>query len=217
MVEIETGREYAVLTGDVVGSSELAADDRKKLPSLLREVERGLGRLLGDGLAAPMAVFGGDSWQVLLARPSDALRAALFVRASLQGSELGIDTRVAVAVGTIDFVPDGRIEEADGEAFRLSGRLLKEGLGKRRRLGFTAADPARAERWDLVFALVDGLVRAAWTPKRARAITGALLGETEAQIADAEEPPTTRQAVHKRLELADWGLLEAAVEGYSAD
>jgi hypothetical protein len=216
MCTVEPGREYAVLTGDVVGSSDLAPDDRKRLPELLREVERGLVALLGDGLAAPMAVFGGDSWQVLLARPADALRAALFVRASLQGSKLAIDTRVAVAVGTIDFVPDGRIEEADGEAFRLSGRLLKYGLGKRRRLGFTSPDKPRAERWDLVFALVDGLVRAAWTPKRARAVAGALRGETEAQIAQAESPPTTRQAVHKRLEMADWGLLEASIQEYSA-
>jgi hypothetical protein len=215
MVEIEPGREYAVLTGDVVDSSELTADQRKKLPALLRETECGLRSLLGDALAAPMAAFGGDSWQVLLSSPADALRAALFVRASLQGSELGIDTRVAVAVGTIDFVPEGRIEEADGEAFRLSGRLLKDGLGKRRRMGFTAPDAARAERWDLVFALVDGLVRAAWTPKRARAVAGALRGQTESQIAEAECPSTTRQAVHKRLEMADWGLLEASVEGYS--
>jgi len=36
------------------------------------------------------------------------------------------DTRMAIAIGTVDFVPDDRVSRGDGHAYRDSGNALEQ-------------------------------------------------------------------------------------------
>ena len=79
------------------------------------------------------------------------------------------------AVGRIDFVPGERVSEGDGEAFRLSGRLLQDSApGQRMR--FASSDRPDARLWDIAFGLVDAIISRSWSAKQARAVSGALRG-----------------------------------------
>ncbi len=216
MFAIEPGKDYAVITGDVIDSSDLEAAERKQLPATIESVSETLIEWLGGDQVWPVAIFGGDSWQLLLATPADALRAALFMRASLLASPLEIDTRLAIAVGGIDFVPEAGVEQADGEALRRSGRLLSELSSRSVSMGFECPDQALSRHWDLVVCLIDALVRTDWTPNRARAVTGALRGLTGVQIGELWPAPISKQTVSRHLSEAAWEALERALSEYKA-
>lgn len=214
MFPIEPGRDYAVITGDVIDSSGLTAPQRKELPGLIHRVSDELQAWYGPERLTPISIFGGDSWQTLLARPSDALRVALFVRASLLASELNVDTRLAIGVGGVDFVPESGIEEADGEAFRLSGRLLEEESKAVGGLRFAEAGQRTDATWQLALRLGDALVRSCWTEKRAQAMTGALRGWTLQRTADLWTPAISRQTVDRHLIEGCWPDVAALLDFY---
>lgn len=217
MFEIEPGKDYGVITGDIIDSSGLTANERKQLPHTVRSAASTLGDWFrddyGDGaeLVSSVAIFGGDSWQLLLRDPRLVLRAGLFMRASLLASPLDIDTRVAIAIGGVDFVPDGKIEQGDGVAFRLSGWLLSEGLSKRVSMAFGAHGHDSADAWSLTIRLIDELVRRNWSSNRSRAMTGALRGWTQKQTGELWDPPIAHQSVGRHLIKAGWGAISIAI------
>ena len=216
MVAIEPGKDYAVITGDVIASSDLEAAQRKELPVTIESIAATLTDWLGADEVAPVAIFGGDSWQLLLATPANALRAALFVRASLLASPLEVDTRLAIAVGGVDFVPKAGIEQADGEALRRSGRLLSELSSRSGSMGFECPDKTLSRHWDLVACLIDALIRTNWTANRARAVSGALRGLTGVQIGELWPTPIAKQTAGRHLIEVAWEALERVVGEYEA-
>lgn len=216
MFPITPGKDYAVITGDIIDSSSLEAEQRRKLPKLIHDTSGFLAELLGADATTPIAIFGGDSWQVLLDDPTKALRAAVFVRACLLGSPFEIDSRMAIAIGGIDFLPEAGIEEADGEAFRLSGRLLAEAMGPRRSMAIVRSSPAAASHWNLVLRLIDALIRLQWTPSRARAVSGAIRGWSGEQTGQLWPTPISKQTVARHLAEAGWDALEEALVSFEA-
>jgi hypothetical protein len=211
MFAIEPGRDYAVITGDVIASSDLEPSQRKQLPATIESIAAILTEWLGADEVAPVAIFGGDSWQLLLATQANALRAALFMRASLLASPLEVDTRLAIAVGSVDFVPDKGIEHGDGEAFRMSGRLLSELSNRSVSMGFECPDKDLSRHWDLAVCLIDALVRTNWTANRARAVSGALRGLTGVQIGELWPTPISKQTAGRHLAEVAWEAIERAL------
>ncbi len=139
-MEVTKGKLYGVVTGDVVASSKLSPPDRERLFAVMKEASRELRQWLGEAMPLEVDIYGGDSWQILLATPGKALAAALFFRAYLRAHPPHCDSRFAVAIGPIDFVPGKNVSEGDGDAFRRSGQMLEGGLGKRR-MGFAPGAP----------------------------------------------------------------------------
>jgi len=217
MFSIEPGRDYAVVTGDVIDSSSLTAAERRELPGLLHHVSDELLTWKGADRVTPVSVFGGDSWRLLLRDPGDALRVGVFVRASVLASPMGMDTRFAIGVGGVDFVPPGGIEEADGEAFRLSGRLLAENSKRPREIRFATAAGSKGAEWLLPLWLLDALIRSSWTEKRALAVCGALQDKTRQQIAGSWAPPVSRQTVDRHLHEACWDEVSQALDDFEGE
>ena len=132
---------------------------------------------------------------MLVAAPEKSLRVGLmhclFVRASMPEPA---DTRMAVGVGRISFVPGERVSEGEGPAFRLSGRALEEmpafcftGF----RMGETGGmEPALL---DSAVVLLDA-VAYGWTQKQALAVFGALRGWTQKRSGSLWDPPISQQS-----------------------
>jgi hypothetical protein len=209
-MEIQQDKLYGVVSGDLIGSSKFDKAERSGLFESMQKASSELGQWLGDVMPLPVDVFGGDSWQLLVTAPEKALAAALLYRASLRAGTPSADTRSAVAIGTLDFVPGDSVAAGDGDAFRLSGRMLKEGLGKRR-MGFATSDSERSGQWDLVFQLLDSLIIGGWTDKRARAVSGALRGWKQAAIGELWDPPIDQATVNRHLKEAGWAAVSRAV------
>lgn len=210
-MKVDLGKLYGVVTGDVVGSTKLSSLEREALYEVMREGSRELRKWLGKNMPLEVDIYGGDTWQLLLADPGKALSAGLYFRSYLQSRAPRRDTRFVAAVGPIDFVPRKRVSEGDGEAFRLSGQGLKE--LKKRRMGFAAHDLGASRQWDLVFDLVDALATR-WPEKRALAVTGAIRDWTQEEIGQLWKPAIEQSTVNMHLKGAGWSSIKRAAEEF---
>ncbi len=195
---------YAVITGDIVGSSHLSLPDRQRLVGVIGESSRQLRKIFGKSIPLDVDVFRGDSWQVLLTDPPRSLRAALMFRALLRWKmkSHSFDTRLAIGVGTADLIPRRRVSEGSGEAFRASGLALDS--MKKRRMAFAFPGSDVEGPLDVIVHLVDEIA-VRWTDRQARAILGAMQGWTQKKIAATWDAPAISQpAVTLHLEAAGW-------------
>lgn len=210
-MKISPTKPYAVLTGDIVGSSRLSKAERQALPEQIRRAARETRKAFPDAVPLEIDIFRGDSWQLLLTDPGRSVRLALFLRCSLRaiaGRGRGVDTRIALGVGAVDFVPKDRVSEGDGEAYRASGKAL-ERLSSGRNppgLGLEGATDDLA----VVLRLIDALAQG-WTARQARAVSGALRGWVQEKIAQEWPERISQQAVTKHLGTAQWPAVEDAL------
>jgi hypothetical protein len=197
----------AVLTGDVVASSQLPAEQRRLLPAILKGAAKDLERAFPKAVAGPLAVFRGDSWQLIVSEPALSLQAGLLFRSGViaaSGAGLRLDTRMAIAVDTIDFMPSGRVSEGDGPAYRASGAALDD-LGTGVRMCFVA--PGAPDLWKATIGLLDAIIQD-WTVLQALAVKGRLQGRTQAEIAARWPERITQQTVARHLARAHWPVVE---------
>jgi hypothetical protein len=209
---------HAVLTGDIVGSSRLSSEERRVLHARFADCAVKLDHAFGGKILHLPEIVRGDSWQFAVAEPERALRIALFFRALIRISLPGekTDSRIAIGLGTIDFIPGAEISSGDGEAYRLSGEGL-EAMQKTFRMGLFL--PARytsllSTSLDVIVKLLDREVRK-WTEAQAESVAGALLGLTQQAIAsDWVQREISQQAVAQNLERAGWSTIETGLAFY---
>lgn len=211
-MKISPTKRYAVLTGDIVGSSKLSKAQRQALPAAIKRAARETRKAFPEAVPLDIEVFRGDSWQLLISDPSQSLRLGLFLRACLRSSAergRGLDTRIAIAIGGIDFVPANKVSEGDGEAYRASGYALEDLKGGN---FLTVVIVGLEQREDLkvITQLMDALVQGL-TGKQARAVAGALRGWTQEKIAASWPERISQQAITKHLAAAQWAALEAGL------
>ena len=196
------------MTGDVVESSGLARVDRQALPTLLKRIGRDLRKAFPKAVPMELDVFRGDSWQLIVSDPAMSIRAGLFFRAGVIASNPAgqrIDTRMAIATGTVDFVSK-RVSEGDGSAYRASGKGL-DALPDQVRMSFTGAGGAGE---GVAMTLLDAIVQD-WTGLQARAVMGRLRGWTQAEISTLWPKSISQQSVARHLERAHWPAVESAL------
>lgn len=209
---------FAVLTGDVVQSTKLAARD-------LAAAREAIAYALGEARAwrrgafkgAP-EFFRGDSFQALMAAPGLSLRAALFVRARLI-AETGADCRIAIGLGAVESVSRTRVSLSRGEAFVASGRALDKLSAGRLAIhageafaeGLGPLAPLLPAYAGLADALVSG-----WTRRQAEVACAALALPARTQDAIAASMKVTKQAVSKTLDAAHWRALDAALAAFES-
>jgi hypothetical protein len=215
-LNIDPQKKYAILTGDVVHSSRLEHDHRKQLYALLQSCSRRLRQAFPDHVPLDVDIFRGDSWQLLVVDPVHALRVALYFRAALRAAMQThqFDSRLAIGIGAVDFIPEQRLSGGDGEAFRLSG----EGLETLKRHRMTLIWPGHPDQ-QLLQAMVwlfDQLA-IGWTDKQALAITGALQNWTQQDIAQLwNDHPISQQTVAQHLAQAGWGAMAPALRRFES-
>lgn len=203
-----------MLTGDVVRSTRLRSRRAGTLPRRLEAAGEIAGELAqgAGGLATPVDVYRGDAWQMAVQPPAVAVAVAVRFRLALRwfSGEPEVDTRIAIGVGEVSRLPRERVSRGGGEAFRLSGRGLDE-MPRGRRMVFRTDDTELEAEGDVILGLIDVLV-SGFSAAQAQAVDWAMLGWTQAEIAERWEPrPVTQQAVHKHLSRAGWSAVERAL------
>lgn len=208
-------KTYAVLTGDLVASSQLAVELRTELVGWLKELGEMFAAVSPEAVVGSLDVFRGDSWQLCLQEPALAVKAAVFFRAGLKGhpSRERVDTRVGIGIGTVEHLVESRISESTGPAFVSSGEsldALKEGTHFR--LMGPEEHPLLASLDRLVLPLLDIQV-GGWSHPESVAVLGALMGWTQQETAahalarktDGKQP--TQQAIQDALDRVHWSPL----------
>jgi hypothetical protein len=200
--------EFAVLTGDIIRSTRLSPDG---LEAAMAALAAGAAAMSGWEGARParFSRYRGDGWQCLAPSAAQALRAVLFLRASLKAIPGEADTRASVGIGP-GVLPEGHdLAAASGPAFEVSGR----GLDKMPRVQQLAihwsSPPPGAPVVGAVFALCDEISRL-WTRRQAEVLVETLSPGEERQQVLAKEHGVSQQAIAKRLSGGgDWALQRA--------
>jgi hypothetical protein len=205
----------AVLTGDLVQSSRLSSGQLDQVRHIFDQTCEELMHFQPGLLPAKIDFFRGDAWQLLLTNPLWALRAAIFLRASLLMNNLA-DTRVVIGLGTTENINTKRISLSTGQAFTLSGRELDK-LTQYFRMSIAIPQNVKilASWLALIGQLCDILI-SHWTRRQAHVIRLALAPDnpTHAAIADRLSPSVSKQAVTSSLAGADWHGLRTAIRQF---
>lgn len=197
----------AVLTGDIIGSTQMApADLERAFDALAASAEVQAAR---HGESLHFTRQRGDGWQVRLARPDLALRSALAFRAALRCEGKEFETFIAAAEGPAAPMPAGAdLNQATDDVFVESGRLLdflKESHSPAQ-MG-TLKSPEIAA----TFTLADHISQS-WTPAQAAAILPMLSAREAPSYTElALQLGKSRQAVTKALEGAGFSAVFKAL------
>lgn len=159
-VVMKTG---AIITGDIVDSTKMTAEERTTMLQLLQS----LPELLCPLFKTNIEIFRGDSFQLKITEPNKALRIALAIRAIIRANKFADnnaqwDARLAIGVGTLDYETDS-ISTSDGEAYRLSGRGL-DVIGRARLCIETPWEDVNKEL--MVSTLFADDIVSGWTPRQ---------------------------------------------------
>jgi hypothetical protein len=209
-VEIDPQKIYAVLAGDIIGSSKLKMP-RESLLFTMKQGSEMMHDRWPDAVPFPVDIYAGDAWQLLVAEPRMALRAAVFYRAFLinaTGKEA--DTRMVISLGRIDFLSRDRLSESDGEAFRNAGKFLQETKSRQDMHVLAPHDP-QEKFWNCAAGLLDAMIRH-WTAKQARAVAGAIRGMSLSEIASLWSPPVNHSTTSFHLDQAGWPCIEEILQ-----
>lgn len=206
---------YAVITGDIVGSTKRSRAEMKNVRTAISEAVREF-IVRNDPITRGAEFFQGDSWQVLLGNPENALRLALLIQASLI-SKANTQTRAAIGIGTVEGL-ERTVAVSTGEAFTLSGRALADMPSIFR---LTGALPERAgapAQWfPGLLHLCSGLMRG-WTRRQCElmGLWLSLPDPTYDTIASRLAPPIAKQSVGDILTSANLQPLYEAMALFHA-
>lgn len=126
MSKLENSKPVAVITGDIVRSTELAEKDFNKVQANLKQALETICKL-SDGFYEK---FRGDSFQLYVKQGSQALKYATLIRLALYYQSPHVEVRQSIGVGKIQKVT-AELNSIRGKAFELSGRGLDKMTNQR--------------------------------------------------------------------------------------
>ena len=197
-----------VITGDVIGSSQIKLEDRAQLLNCFYEMKDELQSIS----PFKMELFRGDSFQLLVDKPEMTTKLAILLRAGLiqytpSKKEVIWDAKVSIGIGAVDFISD-EIITSDGEAFQYSGRQFDK-MGKQRLVVTTPWSEVN-EELAVSTPFADDIITR-WSIKQAE-ITYMSLIRNQSQKELAESIGTSAQNVSKILTSAKEGLMRNYIE-----
>lgn len=193
----------AVITGDIVKSTKMTAEERTEMLCLLQYLPAFLNPLT----KIKLEIFRGDGFQIMVADVYKSLRTAIAIRAAIRSHKFQRirtqwDARLSLGVGTLDYERD-RLATSDGQAYRDSGRGL-DSMGKAR-LNITTPWNEMNEELRVSTAFADDII-SRWTQSQSRIMTQYLITDlSHAEIGSSLN--ISRQMVDKALKAGKENLL----------
>jgi hypothetical protein len=195
----------AVITGDIVNSTRLAAAKEKKLLRVLQQV------------LAPhqFEFYRGDSFQVYQMNAGGALKTALLCRTAAisisQGEEsASSDVRVSIGIGKAK-VPVKTLSTAKGEAFILSGRAFDDMAKTNKRLAIATGNSLANEGLQVIADYVNAIFKA-MTGKQAAVIFELLKGQTQQVV--SEKLKRSKSTINQHVSSGRWAEIEKLLQQY---
>lgn len=206
---------YGVLTGDIVNSSSLKDDRRYQLYRDIQHLSSLLKQVFAREIHYDLSNFRGDGWQLILDQPERSLAVSIFIRTYFRYKykQEKLDSRVAIAIGPVDYIPSKNISEGFGPAFDISGRLLDEIKNEKMKIAVSKTGKSHYQK------MVNSLVRttddliSSWTAPQSQAVHMALQSFTQTEIGERWEPnQITQPTVARHLKSAQWTFVNNSVE-----
>ncbi|MDE6480554.1 MAG: hypothetical protein K2L45_09810 [Muribaculaceae bacterium] len=200
----------AIITGDIVDSTKLNLAERDIMINALQAIPE----ILSPFDRIYMEIFRGDSFQIRIHRADIAAKAAISIRAWLRSQiELSgkepLDARIAIGIGSADYESDS-LSTSDGEAFRLSGRLLDK--MHKARLAVATPWPQVNEELRLSTAFVDDII-SSWTQNQSK-IMLLRLQTAKSHLELSQILDISRQMVDKSMKSSKEELIESYIDRF---
>lgn len=204
----------AVLTGDIVGSTRLNPSRRQDLFNSFVLLSKLLQMSFPEDISYPLSNFRGDSWQLIVNRPQKSLEISLFIRTFFRFNfeKEKIDTRIAIGIGKINFIPKENISAGDGPAYISSGHLLEELTSSRMAIEFAENHLNSFEPGiENLILLLDHIITF-WGASQCQSVYWAMQGLKQKEIALNWIPePISQAAVSKSLDTAGWDKIKKSL------
>ncbi len=190
-----------IITGDIIGSEVLTAEERNKIRALLET--------LSSGSASKYDFFiRGDSFQVMAA--DNALREGLQIQTFVH-YQTGIRMRLSIGVGKSEFLLP-KLSDSDGEVFRLSGRGLDLIKAANTTFGVFTANPVTNLEWDIHSSVIDYFYQSL-TRNQSEALYWLLNNHTQTEIAGIIGK--SQSSVSARIKGSGWQILHKIIDRFS--
>ena len=189
---------YAVLTGDLVDSSQVPT---ARYDALLYGLDQCL-RQVCDKFNGSYNIYRGDAFQLLLRQPHQALHSSLLIRLALK--TLQSDARISIGLGQVENLRQD-IKSATGEAFTLSGQGL-ESMGNQQRMRIASSSEEFQFHMALLLRFADLLISGI-TSRQAQALQEYFNLEDNAHQQIADRLKTSRVNATKLLNQGHYELL----------
>jgi hypothetical protein len=197
--------QCAVITADIVNSTKLSKAEYKKLTkNLLLVLQKHQHEF-----------FRGDSFQVFVKSPDEALQVLLQARVTamkISGTSMPVaDIRASIGIGKVK-LPVKSFQTASGDVFILSGRAFDK-MEKEERTTITCDEKNKAVNLGLQVAsqFIDYLFQRL-TFKQAAVVNELLMERT--QIETAKRLKKSQATVHKHSQAAGWPQIEKLLADY---
>lgn len=203
----------AVVTGDIVRSSKMQPTRRLALYEDFANLSGFLKQNYPNDVTHAISNFRGDSWQLVCQQPEKSLEVGIFIRSYLRFSfkEEKLDTRFAIGIGRIHFIPRENVSAGDGEAFTLSGTMLDSLNAENMAVVLPGKDDLVQPALDGMVGLLDFII-SRWSPGQAQAIFLALHRFKQEEIAANWKPsPITQASVSAILKAAGWSRVKMSL------
>lgn len=219
--------KIAVITGDIVNSTEITIENRKifydSLINYFKEIE--------DRYDVTIEMFRGDSFQCIVNKIYNALQISLEIKTfigSLMSETQAVNlktkdksykaigqfrynARISIGIGDIDFAHNSALT-SDGTAFRISGRQLDEMKSKKQFLTIATDDEYNKEL-QMESLLLDVIMRTN-TIQQNEVLNKKLLYYTDQEIANMLN--IKQPAVNQRLSLANWHAIDTMLKHFKS-
>lgn len=195
----------SVVTGDFVNSSK--GDDLWRR-AMLSIVDKAVAEMSGYLGIMQLEFFRGDSFQILVERPENALRVAVLLRAALcsqTSSDCPFfwDARLAIGIGDVVYRSKD-LAKSSGHAFIYSGRTLDD--MKHERMAIRTSWESINEEFAVSTPFADDII-SNWTVRQADLVYDSLLYDVS-QFRMAVEREMSAQNVSKILKAAKIELIK---------
>nr|NQU89480.1 transcriptional regulator [Bacteroidota bacterium] len=193
-----------VITGDIINSQRTEPAIWLKA---LKEVLENWGKT-----PKQWEIYRGDSFQLEIKNPADALEAALQIKAAVK-SIRGTDVRMAIGIGDKSHNAE-KVTESNGSAFVYSGELAEE--LKRLKLNLAIRSHNTSFNSDmnlylkLLIIIIDG-----WSDNAAKTVFAALQQPDQLQVEIGKQLGIKQNAVSSRLKRAHFDEIIEVIRMYN--
>jgi hypothetical protein len=198
-----TALMISVITGDIINSR------RSTTKTWLKVLKKELNKL-GD-TPRQWEIYRGDSFQVEVKDPADALAAAVQIKAAIKSLK-GVDVRVAIGIGEKDH-SEKRVTESNGSAFVHSGELDEELKSRKMSMAVRSMNKKFDDEINLYLQLTL-IIMDGWTTNAAETMHAAMEQPDKSQKALGKLLSIKQNAVSTRLKRACYYEIMEVIKMY---
>ena len=202
------GNSACVLTGDIIGSSRSPHMNVDAAMATLSQAADHFERWRPRGTLPRFTRYRGDGWHMVISDPARALRAAMYLRATLRAADLGLETRLSIGIGDVQTLGTKDLSDATGAAFLWSGRGLDR-MGRSHTMTIDGEDVTPMHSAVIILAAERSR---RWSAEQAEAISLALDSSIATQADIARRLSISVQAVNHRLTGGGFQALREAID-----